>query len=240
MSLSYDEALDFLFPRTTTIKFGLANTRALLRSLGNPQEVMPSIHIGGTNGKGSVATLVAAALRESGWRVGLYTSPHLVSFRERIRVDGVAISEEAVAMWTERLLSTVLERRATFFEATTALAFAHFAARGVEIAVIEVGLGGRLDSTNVVRPLVSGISKIERDHMKYLGDTLELIASEKAGIAKPGVPFIVGERDPRLVEVLRREARLAVERLDGRRKADIRVLPPDYEWSGPLKLAGPH
>jgi dihydrofolate synthase / folylpolyglutamate synthase len=240
MSLTYDEALDFLFPRTTTIKFGLATTRALLKSLGNPQQVMPSIHIGGTNGKGSVSTLVAAALREAGWRVGLYTSPHLISFRERIQVDGVPISEDAVAMWTGRLLSTILERKATFFEATTALAFADFAARGAEVAVVEVGLGGRLDSTNVIHPLVSGVTKIERDHMKYLGDTLEQIACEKAGIAKPGGPFVIGERDPKLVEVLRREARRAVGQADRRARADIRVLPPDYEWCGPLSLSGPH
>jgi len=244
MSLTYAEALEFLFPRTTTIKFGLSTTRALLKSLGNPHEVMPSVHIGGTNGKGSASTLVAAALREAGWRVGLYTSPHLISFRERIQVDGVPISKEAVAMWTARLLSPILERKATFFEATTALAFADFAARGAEIAVVEVGLGGRLDSTNVVRPLASGVTKIERDHMKYLGDTLELIACEKAGIAKPGVPFVIGETDPALVEVLRREARRAVRRsggqADGRTGADIRVLPPDYEWRGPLGLAGPH
>jgi dihydrofolate synthase / folylpolyglutamate synthase len=236
MSLTYDEALDFLFPRTTTIKFGLGTTRALLKSLGNPHEVMPSIHVGGTNGKGSVSTLIAAALREAGWRVGLYTSPHLISFRERILVDGVPISEEAVAMWTGRLLSPILERKATFFEATTVLAFADFAARGAEIAVVEVGLGGRLDSTNVVRPLVSGVTKIERDHMKYLGDSLELIACEKAGIAKPGVPFIIGETDPGLVQVLRREAWRSI----GRARSDIRVLPPDYEWCGPLSLAGPH
>ena len=240
MSLSYPEALDFLFPRTTTIKFGLATTRALLRSLGDPHEVMPAVHIGGTNGKGSVSTLVAAALREAGWRVGLYTSPHLVSFRERIRVDGVPISEEAVAMWTSQLLSPILARKATFFEATTALAFADFAARGVEFAVVEVGLGGRLDSTNVIRPLVSGITKIQRDHMKYLGDTLELIACEKAGIAKPGVPFVIGETDPTLVGVLRREAWKAVRRADSHARADVRVLPPDYEWCGPLSLAGPH
>jgi dihydrofolate synthase/folylpolyglutamate synthase len=244
MSLTYDEALDFLFPRTTTIKFGLATTRALLKSLGNPHEVMPSIHIGGTNGKGSVCTLVAAALRECGWRVGLYTSPHLVSFPERIQVDGVPISEQAVAMWTGRLLSSILERKATFFEATTALAFADFAARGAEIAVVEVGLGGRLDSTNVVRPLVSGVTKIARDHMKYLGDTLELIACEKAGIAKPGVPFVIGETDPDLVAVLRREANRTCARANGgtggKTGADIRVLPPEYEWCGPLSLDGPH
>ncbi len=240
MSLSYHEALEFLFPRTTTIKFGLATTRALLRSLGNPHEVMPAVHVGGTNGKGSVSTLVAAALREAGWRVGLYTSPHLVSFRERIRVDGIPISEQAVALWTGRLLSPILERKATFFEATTALAFADFAARGAEIAVVEVGLGGRLDSTNVIRPLVSGVTKIARDHMKYLGDTLEQIACEKAGIAKPGVPFVIGETDPHLVEVLRREAGRIVGRADRRAKADVRVLPADYEWCGPLSLAGPH
>jgi dihydrofolate synthase/folylpolyglutamate synthase len=236
--LTYDEALAFLFPRTTTIKFGLDTTRALLRSLGDPHTLIPSIHIGGTNGKGSVATLVAEALAAAGWRVGLYTSPHLVTFRERIRVDGVPISAEAVAMWTGRLEPEMRELGATFFEASTAMAFADFAARGAEIAVVEVGLGGRLDSTNVVTPLVSAVTKIALDHMKYLGDTLEEIAREKAGIAKPGVPFVVGERDPRLVEVLRREARRSVRAAGGR--ADIRVLPPAYEWTGPLGLKGPH
>jgi dihydrofolate synthase / folylpolyglutamate synthase len=240
MPLTYAEAIQFLFPRTTTIKFGLATTRALLKAVGNPHEVMPSIHIGGTNGKGSVSTLVASALAEAGWRVGLYTSPHLISFRERIRVDGVPISERAMAMWTDRLRPHILERKATFFEASTAIAFADFAARGAEIVVAEVGLGGRLDSTNVLRPLVSGVTKIERDHMKYLGDTLELIATEKAGIAKPDTPFVIGERDPALVAVLRREARRSVARLNGGGRTDVRVLPPEYEWSGPLSLAGPH
>ena len=143
-------------------------------------------------------------------------------------------------MWTERLQPLILERKATFFEATTAIAFADFAARGAEIVVAEVGLGGRLDSTNVLRPLVSAVTKIERDHMKYLGDTLELIAAEKAGIAKPGVPFVVGERDPVLVHVLRREARKAVARGQPDGRADVRVLPPEYEWPGPLSLEGPH
>lgn len=240
MTLTYDDALAFLFPRTTTIKFGLGTTRRLLEAVGNPQDVVPMIHIGGTNGKGSVSTLVAAALREAGWRVGLYTSPHLVSFRERIRVDGVPISEDALAMWTNLLRRPVLEHKATFFEASTAIAFADFAARGAEIAVVEVGLGGRLDSTNVIQPLVSAVTKIARDHMKYLGDTLEQIACEKAGIAKPGAPFIIGERDAGLVEVLRREARKAIARADPKGKADIRVLPADYEWPGSLSLAGPH
>jgi dihydrofolate synthase / folylpolyglutamate synthase len=236
--LTYGEALEFLFPRTTTIKFGLDTTRALLRGLGDPHLVPPSIHIGGTNGKGSVSTLVAEALRAAGWRVGLYTSPHLASFRERIVVDSVPISEPAVAMWTSRLESPARSLGATFFEVTTAMAFADFAARGAEIAVIEVGLGGRLDSTNVVTPLVSGVTKIARDHMKYLGESLEEIAREKAGIAKPGVPFVIGERDARLVDVMRAEARRAAAAAG--RRSDVRVLPPQYEWLGRLGLAGPH
>ena len=240
MSLSYQAALDFLFPRTTTIKFGLQTTRDLLAELGDPHTIMPVVHIGGTNGKGSVSTLVAGALREAGWRVGLYTSPHLTSFRERIVVDGIPISEAAVAAWTERLMPLIVERQATFFEATTAVAFADFAARGVDIAVVEVGLGGRLDSTNVVQPLVSAVTKIARDHMKYLGYTLESIAREKAGIAKPGAPFVIGETSPALVETLRREARIAIARIDPSARPDVRVLPPDYRWRGSLGLAGPH
>lgn len=236
--LSYEAALSFLFPRTTTIKFGLDTTRALLSALGDPQSVFPTIHIGGTNGKGSVSTLVAEALAAAGWRVGLYTSPHLVSFRERIQVGGVPISGEAVAMWTSRLAPLVRQRGATFFEASTAMALADFAARGAEIGVVEVGLGGRLDSSNVITPLASAVTKIARDHMKYLGDSLEAIAREKAGIAKPGVPFVIGERDPGLVEILRREARRIARKARGR--SDVRVLPADYEWSGPLGLAGPH
>ena len=237
MALSYDAALEFLYPRTTTIKFGLETTRALLAELGQPHHVFPTIHVGGTNGKGSVSTLVTAALAQMGWRVGIYTSPHLVSFRERIQVEGVPISESAVAAWTSRLEPLIRARQATFFEVTTAIALADFAARGVDIAVVEVGLGGRLDSTNVLTPLVSAVTKIEKDHMKYLGETLEGIAREKAGIAKPGVPFVVGETRPRLIEALRREARASARRLGG--LADVRVLPSHYLWSGPLAMEGP-
>src|SRR5512144_2631930 len=200
--LTYDDALAFLFPRTTTIKFGLATTRALLKAVGNPHEVMPSVHVGGTNGKGSVSTLVASALREAGWRVGLYTSPHLASFRERIRVDGVPIAENALAMWTERLQPLILERKATFFEATTAIAFADFAARGVEIAVVEVGLGGRLDSTNVITPLVAGVTRIALEHTEYLGHDLAGIAREKAGIAKPGEALLTTETSETLIAAM--------------------------------------
>lgn len=232
MAMSYAEALDFLFPRTTTIKFGLDTTRQLLARLGAPHRLIPTIHVGGTNGKGSVSTMIAEALGAAGWRVGLYTSPHLVSFRERIRVDGVPITPEAVATWTTVLRPEIEALQATFFEASTAIAFADFAARGAEIAVIEVGLGGRLDSTNVVEPLVSVVTKVAMDHTKYLGDTLAQIATEKAGIAKSGVPFVVGERDPALIEVLRRQGES--------NGAKVRVVPADAEWRGALTLGGPH
>ncbi len=238
--MNYQQAIDFLYPRTTTIKFGLDRTLRLLGEIGNPHQVVPAIHVGGTNGKGSVTTLVAAALEEAGWRVGVYTSPHLVDFRERITVAGQPIGEPSVAMWTQRLQPLIASIGATFFEAATVMAFADMVARGAEIAVIEVGLGGRLDSTNVVRPLVSGITKIALDHQKYLGDTLEAIAKEKAWIAKPGTPFVIGERTPAIVEVLKAEAREAVQAVDPRARADLRVLPPDYEWDGPLGLQGGH
>jgi dihydrofolate synthase/folylpolyglutamate synthase len=238
--VTYEEALRFLFPRTTTIKFGLGTTEALLEHLGRPDRVIPTIHIGGTNGKGSVSTLVAEALMAAGWRVGLYTSPHLVSFRERILVDRVPVSEGAVGTWVAQLRPLIEELGATFFEASTVVAFADIAARGAEIAVVEVGLGGRLDSTNVVRPLVSAITKIEMDHQKYLGETLEAIATEKAWIAKPGAPFVVGESRPSLLPVIAREADAAVEALEPGARADLHVVRPDARWDGPLGLAGPH
>lgn len=236
--LSYAESLEFLFPRTTQIKFGLATTRRLLAEVGHPQQHFATIHIGGTNGKGSVSTLVAEALRRAGLRVGLYTSPHLISFRERIRVNGEAISEAAVSAWTSHLRPVMEETGATFFEATTAIALADFAAREVEVAVVEVGLGGRLDSTNVIEPLVSAVTHIALDHQKYLGETVEQIAREKAGIAKPGVPFVIGETDPTLVAILREAGAAAVEARGGP------YLPvevdPVRRWKGPLALQGPH
>ena len=240
MATAYDDALAFLFPRVTTIKFGLDTTRALLAAVGDPHRLVPVVHVGGTNGKGSVATVVATVLAEAGWRVGLYTSPHLVSFRERIRVAGVPISEAAVAMWTAQLRPLIEELGGTFFEATTAIAFADFAARGAEIAVVEVGLGGRLDSTNVVDPLVSTVTKIELDHMKYLGDTLEAIAGEKAGIAKPGAPFVIGETRPDIVAVLQARAAEYVTALDASARLAAYVVPAGESWTGEIGLAGPH
>lgn len=238
--MNYQAALAYLQPRTTTIKFGLERTERLLEAVGQPHLIVPTVHIGGTNGKGSVTTLVASALRAAGWRVGVYTSPHLVSFRERVVVDGLPISEAAVAMWTEKLQPLIESSGATFFEATTAIAFADLAARGAEIAVVEVGLGGRLDSTNVVRPLVSGVTKIAMDHQKYLGDTLERIAREKAWIAKPGAPFVIGEPHPDIVRIIKEEAKRAVRAVDAQGLADLRILGPTYEWTGRLGLLGAH
>ncbi len=192
------------------------------------------------NGNGSVSTLIAEALRETGLRVGLYTSPHLVSFRERIVVYGVPISEAAVAAWTSHLRPTIESQRATFFEATTAIAFADFVAREVDVAVVEVGLGGRLDSTNVVEPLASVVTHIALDHQKYLGDTVELIAAEKAGIAKSGVPFVIGERNPALVQALLTAGEASVRRADPAGKFRPVVVPREREWGGALGLLGGH
>jgi dihydrofolate synthase / folylpolyglutamate synthase len=240
MPLSYTDALAYLYPRVTQIKFGLETTRRLLAELGDPHRVMPVVHVGGTNGKGSVTALVAGALGAAGWRVGTYTSPHLVSFRERVMVDGIPIGEDAAAMWVERLRPLADHLGATFFETTTAVAFADLAARGAEIAVIEVGLGGRLDSTNVVQPMASVVTKIEMDHQKYLGDSLEAIAREKAWIAKPGAALVVGETRPEIVAVLREEAAAAVRTAEPGAPADVRVVPPGEEYAGPLALVGRH
>jgi dihydrofolate synthase/folylpolyglutamate synthase len=206
----YQQALQYLFARTNgPFKFGLERTVALLRELGNPHRSFPSLHIAGTNGKGSSVATAEALLRAKGLTVGAYTSPHLVDFRERIVVDGQRISAEEVIEFVERWTPTVESLGATFFEATTALAFAHFARRGVDVAVIETGLGGRLDSTNVIDPIAAGVTTIDYDHTEYLGDTLEQIAGEKAGIYKQGRPAIVGEPDESLRQVLARDGRKA-------------------------------
>lgn len=186
----------------------------------------------GTNGKGSVCTLAYEALRAAGLRAALYTSPHLVDVRERMVVAGRPITREAFAGWTEHLLPDIERTGASFFEATTAIAFADFAARGADIAVVEVGLGGRLDSTNVLTPLVSTVTHIALEHTEYLGGTLEQIAREKAGIAKPGVPFVVGEPDDALAGELERTARQA--------GAPVVRVPPGERYAGPLALEGAH
>lgn len=174
--------------------------------MGHPERHYPTIHIGGTNGKGSTCAFVANELHAQGWRVGLYTSPHLVSATERITVNGIPITEDAFAEWTNQLKPHIERLEASFFEATTAIAFADLAARGVDIAVIEVGLGGRLDATNVLTPLVSAVTKIALEHTEYLGSDLKGIAREKAGIAKPKVPFVTGESRPEIRDEIVKEA----------------------------------
>lgn len=176
--------------------------------------------------------MVCEALRAAGHRTGLYTSPHLVDVRERMIVDGQPITEQAFAMWTERLLPVIEASGASFFEATTAIAFADFAARGVELAVVEVGLGGRLDATNVLDPLVSAVTNVAREHTDYLGDELEGIAREKAGIAKRGRPFVVGEGNSELADVL------VVTALEA--GAIPVTVPPDAVYPAALGLRGPH
>lgn len=206
----YARALEYLFARTTgPFKFGLERTVALLEAMGSPQRAFPALHIAGTNGKGSSVATAEAILRAKGLRVGAYTSPHLVDFRERIVVDGAYIPAEEVTEFVERWTPTVEQIGATFFEATTALAFAHFARMEVDVALIETGLGGRLDSTNVIDPIAAGVTTIAYDHTEYLGDTLEKIAAEKAGIFKRGRPAIIGEQDESLRDVLAEHARKA-------------------------------
>jgi dihydrofolate synthase/folylpolyglutamate synthase len=198
-------AIAYLFSlETLGIKLGLENIRRLASALGGPQETFPSVIVGGTNGKGSVAAMTAAALEASGRRTGLYTSPHLTNLRERFVVDGrpatadeLREAAEAICAASEQLVrSGVLPAPPTFFEATTAVAFEMFRRRRVDVAVLEVGLGGRFDATNVVTPVVAAITSIDLDHTDLLGPTLEEIAREKAGIIKPAVPVVAGERKP--------------------------------------------
>ena len=208
-SSAYAASLDYLFARVTGAwKMGLERTTELLSLLGDPHTRTPAFHVAGTNGKGSVVSTIEALLRGQGLRVGKYTSPHLIDFRERITVDGVPICEDDVVEFIARWTPDVERLGATFFEATTAMAFDHFVRERVDVAVIEVGLGGRLDSTNVITPVAAGISSIGMDHVQYLGDTLEQIAREKAGIFKRGVPAVIGESEPGLRAFL---ARLAHE-----------------------------
>ena len=207
---AYGDALAYLFARTTGgIRPGLERTAELLALLGDPHRRVPVIHVAGTNGKGSTVATAGALLRAQGHRVASYTSPHLVDFRERIAVGLTPIPADVVVDFVDRWADDVERLGATFFEATTALAFDWFARDGADVALIETGLGGRLDSTNVVRPLVAGVSTIGLDHLELLGDSIEAIAAEKAGIFKPGVPAVVGDTDPRVQRLLARDAERA-------------------------------
>ncbi|WP_372473205.1 folylpolyglutamate synthase/dihydrofolate synthase family protein [Capnocytophaga sp. ARDL2] len=182
------------------------NSWAFAAYLDHPQEKFKSIHIGGTNGKGSTSSMIAAILQEAGYKVGLYTSPHLKDYRERIKINGIPISEQFVVDFVEKHQSFMVAQKLSFFEMTVGLAFDYFAKEHVDVAVIEVGLGGRLDSTNIITPLVSVITNIGKDHQAILGETIEEIATEKAGIIKANVPAVIGVSDPQTEDVFRKKA----------------------------------
>jgi dihydrofolate synthase / folylpolyglutamate synthase len=217
--MTYSSAVAYLYQlQKHGIKLGLATMTALMGRLGMPQTTYRTLHIAGTNGKGSTAAMAAAMLQAAGYRVGLYTSPHLVEFRERIRVNGEMISESRVGQLTEGLQTLCQpDLSPTFFEDTTAMAFQHFADSGVDVAVLEVGLGGRFDATNVVIPEACAITTISIDHQEYLGNTCSSIAFEKAGIIKPGVPVVLGRLEDdawRTMEQVARERQAPVFRMN--------------------------
>lgn len=199
--MTFQEAIDYLYSRLPVFqnqgarayKPGLTTTRELCRYLSEPQLRYKTIHVGGTNGKGSTSHMLASILQKAGYKVGLYTSPHLKSFTERIKINGVEIGENYIAEFVSTHREYIESLQPSFFEATVGMAFSYFADQQVDVAVIEVGMGGRLDSTNVITPELSIITNISYDHMQYLGDTLPKIAAEKAGIIKPGIPVIVNE-----------------------------------------------
>jgi dihydrofolate synthase/folylpolyglutamate synthase len=198
---SYKETLSYLYSRlpmfqrigAAAYKANLDNTHAIMSLLGHPENKFKSVHIAGTNGKGSSSHMLAAVLQSAGYKVGLYTSPHLKDFRERIRINGRMISRQYITDFVNRYQAPFEKIEPSFFEWTVGLAFDYFSKQKVDIAIIETGLGGRLDSTNVITPLVSLITNISKDHQNLLGNTLELIAIEKAGIIKKGVPVVIGE-----------------------------------------------
>lgn len=212
---SYKEVLDYLYaclPMFHRIggaayRADLSNTIAFMDVLQHPYRRFRSIHIAGTNGKGSVSHMLASILQEAGYKTGLYTSPHLLDFRERIKINGIPIPEEKVIAFVNLYKQAVAGISPSFFEWTVGLAFDYFAAEKVDVAVIEVGMGGRLDSTNVITPVLSVITNVSYDHMQYLGNTLEKIAIEKAGIIKNSIPVLISEKDPATENVFRAKAK---------------------------------
>jgi dihydrofolate synthase/folylpolyglutamate synthase len=219
--MTYQQTIIYLFSRlpmfsrigAAAFKKDLTNTIKLCEWLDNPHKKFKSIHIAGTNGKGSVSHMLAAILQTAGYKTGLYTSPHLKDFRERIKVDGEMLSQAFVIDFTEKIKPLIEEIEPSFFEVTVAMAFKYFAEQKVDVAVIEVGLGGRFDSTNIIIPELSVITNIGWDHMNILGDTLEKIAFEKAGIIKPGVPVVIGEFLP--------ETKKVFEQIAAEKNADL-------------------
>ena len=208
-AMDYKACLDYLYAKlpmfsrigTAALKLDLSNTVRICEALGHPERKIRTIHVAGTNGKGSVSHLIASVLQEQGYRTGLYTSPHLHDFRERIKINGNMIPHDTIIRFTQKMMPLIDIIQPSFFELTVGMAFEHFADEKVDFAVIETGMGGRLDSTNVITPLISVITNIGFDHVSILGDTLEKIAFEKAGIIKEAVPVIIGKKDPHTLSV---------------------------------------
>ncbi len=225
----YNELLDWLYAaRTRGMKLGLDNTRKLLEALGNPHHGINFLHIAGTNGKGSTCVMIDAILRAHGYSTGLFTSPHIVDFRERIRIDGVPVSRDVAAAGLTRLkkIAGNWHPEPTFFELSTVLAIDIYARANVDFAILETGMGGRLDSTNVVQPLVSVITPIGLDHCQWLGDTLEQIAAEKAGIIKPQTPVVSHPQEPPAAKVIHQVAK----------QHDSTLIVPKLPYPTPLPL----
>ena len=194
--MPYQDELSYLYSlQQFGIKLGLSNIKELCAILDNPQDKIQTIHVGGTNGKGSTAAIISSILNKAGYKVGLYTSPHLIDFTERIRINNVPVSEERVSCLVRHIRDCMEDKvlMPTFFEFTTALAMLYFAEESVDVAVMEVGMGGRLDATNIITPLVSVITNVEYDHTEHLGPLLKDIAKEKCGIIKRGVPLVTSE-----------------------------------------------
>ena len=233
MNAPYNAAIDWLFgTQNRGVKLGLENVYHLLADMRNPQNELRFIHVAGTNGKGSVCAMAESICRFAGLRTGLFTSPHLIRFNERIQVNGTPIEDEAVARCIQKIRAHIDEKRhPTFFEITTALALDYFRAQNVDLVILETGLGGRLDATNVVRPLVSVLTAIDLDHQHWLGDSLSKIAAEKGGIIKTGTPVVSGPQFP--------EVRAALEQIAESRSASITFIETPFKGS-PVGLQGSH
>lgn len=235
--MNYKDTLDYLYNSAPLFqqigagayKEGLENTWALDEHFGHPHRSFRSIHIAGTNGKGSCSHTLAAILQEAGYKVGLYTSPHLIDFRERIRINGQPVPEAYVIRFVEEERAFFEPLHPSFFELTTAMAFRYFAEEKVDVAVVEVGLGGRLDCTNIIRPDLCIITNISLDHVQFLGDTLEKIAGEKAGIIKPGIPVVIGETTPETRPVFQKKAEEVGAPIHFAEE-EVKEVHPDWEY----------
>ena len=227
--MNYKETVNWLFDKLpmfqrmgkAAYKSDMGNTIQLLNLLGNPQDKFRTIHVAGTNGKGSVSHIIASVLQEAGFKTGLYTSPHIKDFRERIKINGELIPEEDVIQFVQSNINEFEKIKPSFFEMTVAMAFDHFAKNSVDIAVVEVGLGGRLDSTNVVNPLISVITNITLDHTRFLGNSIEKIAGEKAGIIKDNIPVVIGRKQYNTKEVF--------EKIASEKRAEIFYAEDHYD-----------